>query len=67
MRYGQGLLEEILRRTDLVQLVGRRGKLVLAVLCLSAVAATGVRADEHPTYQSLLELSGRQQGLHIAR
>ncbi len=28
MRYGQGLLEEILRRTDLVQLVGRRVKLV---------------------------------------
>ncbi len=27
MRYGQGLLEEILRRTDLVQLVGRRVKL----------------------------------------
>lgn len=28
MRYGPGLLEEILRRTDLVQLVGRRVKLV---------------------------------------
>jgi DNA primase len=28
MRYGQGLLEEILRRTDIVQLVGRRVKLV---------------------------------------
>ncbi|MDE2350915.1 MAG: DNA primase [Alphaproteobacteria bacterium] len=28
MRYGQGLLEEVLRRTDLVQLVGRRVKLV---------------------------------------
>ena len=28
MRYGQGLLDEILRRTDLVQLVGRRVKLV---------------------------------------
>ncbi|MGC8534984.1 MAG: DNA primase [Rhizomicrobium sp.] len=28
MRYGQGLLEEILRRTDLVQLVSRRVKLV---------------------------------------
>src|SRR6201995_3586481 len=28
MRYGQGLLEEILRRTDLVQLVGKRVKLV---------------------------------------
>lgn len=28
MRYGQGLLEEILRRTDLVQLVGRRVKLI---------------------------------------
>ena len=28
MRYGQGLLEEILRRTDLVQMVGRRVKLV---------------------------------------
>ena len=28
MRYGSGLLEEILRRTDLVQLVGRRVKLV---------------------------------------
>ena len=28
MRYGEGLLEEILRRTDLVQLVGRRVKLV---------------------------------------
>ncbi len=27
MRYGEGLLEEILRRTDLVQLVGRRVKL----------------------------------------
>ncbi|HEY5339377.1 MAG TPA: DNA primase [Rhizomicrobium sp.] len=27
MRYGQGLLDEILRRTDLVQLVGRRVKL----------------------------------------
>ena len=27
MRYGEGLLEEILRRTDLVQLVGRRIKL----------------------------------------
>src|ERR1700688_3952098 len=27
MRYGDGLLEEILRRTDLVQLVGRRVKL----------------------------------------
>jgi DNA primase len=27
MRYGQGLLEEILRRTDIVQLVGRRVKL----------------------------------------
>ena len=27
MRYGSGLLEEILRRTDLVQLVGRRVKL----------------------------------------
>ena len=27
MRYGQGLLEEISRRTDLVQLVGRRVKL----------------------------------------
>ena len=27
MRYGQGLLEEILRRTDLVQLVGRRVQL----------------------------------------
>jgi DNA primase len=28
MRYGEGLLEEIRRRTDLVQLVGRRVKLV---------------------------------------
>ena len=28
MRYGQGLLDEILRRTDIVQLVGRRVKLV---------------------------------------
>jgi DNA primase len=28
LRYGEGLLEEILRRTDLVQLVGRRVKLV---------------------------------------
>jgi DNA primase len=28
MRYGPGLLEEVLRRTDLVQLVGRRVKLV---------------------------------------
>ena len=28
MRYGEGLLEEIRRRTDLVQLVGRRIKLV---------------------------------------
>jgi DNA primase len=28
MRYGQGLLEEVSRRTDLVQLVGRRVKLV---------------------------------------
>ncbi|HEY3779328.1 MAG TPA: DNA primase [Rhizomicrobium sp.] len=28
MRYGEGLLEEILRRTDLVRLVGRRVKLV---------------------------------------
>ena len=28
MRYGEGLLDEILRRTDLVQLVGRRVKLV---------------------------------------
>jgi DNA primase len=28
MRYGQGLLDEILRRTDLVQLVARRVKLV---------------------------------------
>src|SRR5271154_657712 len=27
MRYGQGLLEEISRRTDIVQLVGRRVKL----------------------------------------
>jgi DNA primase len=27
LRYGEGLLEEILRRTDLVQLVGRRVKL----------------------------------------
>lgn len=27
MRYGEGLLEEILRRTDLIQLVGRRVKL----------------------------------------
>src|SRR5262249_59603884 len=27
MRYGEGVLEEILRRTDLVQLVGRRVKL----------------------------------------
>ena len=27
MRYGEGLLEEISRRTDLVQLVGRRVKL----------------------------------------
>jgi len=27
MRYGQGLLEEILRRTDIVQLVGKRVKL----------------------------------------
>src|SRR5262245_57326132 len=27
MRYGEGLLEEILRRTDLVKLVGRRVKL----------------------------------------
>lgn len=27
MRYGQGLLDEILRRTDIVQLVGRRVKL----------------------------------------
>ena len=27
MRYGQGLLEEIVRRTDIVQLVGRRVKL----------------------------------------
>ena len=27
MRYGEGLLEEILRRTDIVQLVGRRVKL----------------------------------------
>src|SRR6201992_995489 len=27
MRYGQGLLDEILRRTDLVQLVGRRVEL----------------------------------------
>ena len=27
MRYGEGLLEEILRRTDLVQLVGKRVKL----------------------------------------
>jgi len=27
MRYGQGLLEEVLRRTDIVQLVGRRVKL----------------------------------------
>ena len=27
MRYGPGLLEEVLRRTDLVQLVGRRVKL----------------------------------------
>src|SRR5205823_14688585 len=27
MRYGEGLLEEIARRTDLVQLVGRRVKL----------------------------------------
>jgi DNA primase len=27
MRYGDGLLEEILRRTDLVQLIGRRIKL----------------------------------------
>ena len=27
MRYGEGLLEEILTRTDLVQLVGRRIKL----------------------------------------
>jgi DNA primase len=28
MRYGEGLLEEIRRRTDLVQLVGRRVKLI---------------------------------------
>lgn len=28
MRYGQGLLDEILQRTDIVQLVGRRVKLV---------------------------------------
>ena len=28
MRYGEGLLEEIRRRTDLVQLVGRRVKLM---------------------------------------
>src|SRR5580698_10575303 len=28
MRYGEGLLEEVRRRTDLVQLVGRRVKLV---------------------------------------
>jgi DNA primase len=28
MRYGEGLLEEIRGRTDLVQLVGRRVKLV---------------------------------------
>ncbi|HVZ70235.1 MAG TPA: DNA primase [Rhizomicrobium sp.] len=28
MRYGQGLLDEILRRTDIVQLVGRRVKLI---------------------------------------
>ena len=28
MRYGEGLLEEIRRRTDLVALVGRRVKLV---------------------------------------
>ena len=27
MRYGEGLLEEILRRTDIVQLVGRRVRL----------------------------------------
>ncbi|HEY2446576.1 MAG TPA: CHC2 zinc finger domain-containing protein, partial [Rhizomicrobium sp.] len=27
MRYGEGLLEEILRRTDVVQLIGRRVKL----------------------------------------
>jgi hypothetical protein len=27
MRYGEGLLDEILRRTDLVQLVGKRVKL----------------------------------------
>src|SRR3974390_3817961 len=28
MRYGEGLLDEIARRTDIVQLVGRRVKLV---------------------------------------
>jgi hypothetical protein len=50
MRFSPNLLEEILRRTDLAQLI----KIATAIVCVSAVVGGAAKAAENETYESLL-------------
>ena len=50
MRYGPNLLEEVLRRTDIVQLVGKRVKLTLSRsgVVVNRLVRLGAAAKAHP-------------------